>query len=117
MISLFVIPAVLVLFSLFWIFYPPINRNRLYGYRSGRSLRSDSAWRKANFICSRVLLVISILIFLMQLVAFLIIGTDNDEVVTVLTISYVILIFSIIPITEISLSEKSASNEINKENS
>ncbi len=53
----------------------------------------------------------------MQLVAFLIIGTDNDEVVTVLTISYVILIFSIIPITEISLSEKSASNEINKENS
>lgn len=115
MLRLFLIPTVLFLFSLFWIFYPPKNRNQFYGYRSGRSLKSDSAWRKANFICSRVLWVISVMIFLIQMAAFLIIGTDNDKVITVLTISYVILILSIIPITEISLSEKSERNETNKD--
>lgn len=102
MLEIFVIPIVLILISLFWIVFPPKNRNQFYGYRTSTSLRSEENWYWGNFISSRTLLILSLGILLIHLLAFHIMEKPTNNLINFLVISYLIIIFMVIPITEVT---------------
>lgn len=99
----FVLPIALMIISILWIVYPPKNRNYIYGYRTSTSLKNNENWHYANFIASRTLLTLSIVIILIHTTAFIMAIDATNSLINLLMISYIIISFAVIPITEISL--------------
>ncbi len=72
LISIFTIPAVILLSGLFLYKYPPEEINGTYGFRTRRSSQTIFTWRYANARGGKLLFAEGVLMFALMLIALLI---------------------------------------------
>jgi len=68
-------------------------------------MKNETNWKLANYIASRILLCISITIFITHLIAYLLIPKEFEIVVIPLICCDLIMVLMMIPITEIVLKK------------
>jgi len=93
----------LLLIAVIFRVHPPQGINSLYGYRTKRSMRSPAAWDFANGVSTKLLLVFTVLLNVIQLGAFYVL--DLEQAVMFTSILMVIGLIAIIPLVEKKLKE------------
>lgn len=69
-------------------------------------MKSEENWHLANHLSSRILLSLSIVILIIHTIATIIIEDSTNGIINVLVISYMVITFAVIPITEFTLRTK-----------
>ncbi len=105
-------PVILFISVLFWKF-PPREINAMYGYRTRRSMSSNELWDYANQFCAKWMLVISLVTLLVQVASILVFSSEVAIIVSAVVL--LVLILSLIPITEIRLKKLEENNGASEE--
>jgi uncharacterized membrane protein len=63
-----VMGAVLFIAGTILFLFPPIEINKIYGYRTSSSMRNIENWAKANKLCSRLLVIFGIIMLILALI-------------------------------------------------
>lgn len=82
----------------------PKNINPLIGYRTRRSMASQEAWLFSNKYSSALLFKYSIITVIIQVIAFILIG--SKFAITCALTSWVLLIFTALVQTELKLKKR-----------
>lgn len=101
-------PILMILIGLLWKKQPPKQINRIYGYRTARSMQSQEAWDFAHAYHAKIWLVVGIVLLIFSLAAMLVIyGKENYEIydLIIVGIQIVVMLLSIVP-TELALKRK-----------
>ena len=96
-INLLLGPLLLLIVLIFWSF-PPKKINRLYGYRTSRSVASQEAWKASNHYSSKLILWFLIVTCICQIVFYQYLSEPNAILST--SAVMVTLLLTIIPMTE-----------------
>ena len=104
------IPAIMLIYSVIFLKRPPKKINSAYGYRSRRSMKSPEAWKFAHFLCAKIWLFTSIVLFVLSVAAMLfVLGKDENTVglvfQIVMYVQLAILILTILPV-ELALKKE-----------
>lgn len=71
------IPLIMILIGLIFTVSPPTTMNRLYGYRTRRSMKNKNTWLYAHKYCGRLFLIIGGILFVVALSIALLMKTEN----------------------------------------
>lgn len=83
----------LVVVALLFYFFPPRNINRLYGYRTFKSMKNEDNWRTANKYASQIMLLSSAILLLASMI-FDYFEYKNDALLLVaLLVSFLVLFY------------------------
>jgi uncharacterized membrane protein len=85
--------------------FPPKGINHLYGYRTPASMRDEASWKIANDYSSKYLLIISISIFILQLLLSSLFGITKTTV-TISVLVLAIAVISMIIMTERQIKKR-----------
>lgn len=113
------IPAIMILFGIYFIKRAPKNINYLLGYRTNLSMKNDETWKFAHkyigkiwYKCGLILLPVSVFVLA------LVLGKDEDTIGilgTIITVVQLIPILASIILTEEAL-KKNFDKEGNRKN-
>lgn len=93
-------PLFLILAIIFKTF-PPKSINAIYGYRTPYSMKSQEVWDEANRYCNNLMFGVGIIVTLTQIVLFF--TLEGQLKILIPTMLLVVLLVSMIPITEVHL--------------
>lgn len=79
------IGPLMLLFSIFFILFPPKKINHLYGHRTKISMLNLDTWKFANTSSSRAMFLVSILTCAIQLIG-ITSGFENDDIILYSTV-------------------------------
>lgn len=106
-IELMITPILMVMIGMSWRNNPPKTINKVYGYRTTRSMKSKESWEFAHRYFGRILFKLVLVITVLTIVILLIFKNSNDNtlvkvVLIILMIQVIAFILPVIP-TEIAL--------------
>lgn len=78
-ITLFIVPAILLIVGLVSKFHPAKNINAVFGYRSGKSRSSQENWDKAQALMAKYMLMIGLAELVITLIAVLVAGNLTEQ--------------------------------------
>ena len=90
------IPLVMVVCGWLFIHGIPGDRNSLFGYRTGMSMKNDDTWRFAHQYCGRLWLIMGLVLFALTTV-FLVLAMSMDPD-TVSFISGILMLVYVVPL-------------------
>ena len=97
--------------ALFWRF-PPKQINQSYGYRSGRSMKSEEAWEAANQYASRKLLAITTISSVLTLFFYAYYEDAMKDYGAVYGLAFISMsVFLVVPMTESYLKRHFSDDE------
>ncbi len=95
---------IVLLVSVITILYPPKEINSLYGYRTKSSMKNQQTWDEANRYSSKLMLAVSIIAIIISALIVYIFKTEKAILISV--VITLLLIVSVIPLTEWHLKKK-----------
>jgi uncharacterized membrane protein len=107
------VPGIIILIAgLLLKFKPPKNRNFLYGYRTKRSMVSESSWIEANSFSSLLMIYSGISDFIIAFLCGYFSSTNSAVAILISIVWSVVSVIATIPITEYHLSKISNKKDI-----
>lgn len=99
------IPLIMVVCGWLFMHGIPGDRNSLFGYRTGMSIKNDDTWRFAHEYCGRLWLIIGLVLFAVTTV-FLVLSMNMDPE-TVGFISGILMMIYVVPLlVSVAATEK-----------
>lgn len=97
------VPTIMIIFGSIFSKNAPKNINRIYGYRTPRSMKNQETWEFANKYCGKLWLRIGVIMLIITSVLLLISMNFGESVVLVctsifVTIQTVTIILSVLPV-------------------
>lgn len=109
---LMLIPATMIGFGHLWKKKPPNRVNSVYGYRTGRSMRTQRAWNYAHEVCGafwrksgKATLIVSLIIGVVLFVPSVSVEIAGT-IAGVFVLLQLIPLVAVIPLTETALKKK-----------
>lgn len=95
-------PAAMVLFGHGFVTHPPAKINRVYGYRTARSMKDEESWKFAHAHCGKLWRRIGLWMLPLTALAHLfLLGKSMDAVgiggSVIVTIQIIVMVASVIP--------------------
>lgn len=97
------VPTIMIIFGSIFSKNSPKNINRIYGYRTPRSMKNQETWEFANKYCGKLWLRIGIIMLIITSMLLVIAMTFGESIVLVctsifVTIQTVTIILSVLPV-------------------
>lgn len=95
---------IVLLVTAITILFPPKEINSLYGYRTKSSMKNQQTWSEANSYSSKLMLLVSVIAIIVSGIIVYVFKTEKAILISV--VITLLLIVSVIPITEWHLKKK-----------
>lgn len=94
------IPFIMIIMGLVFMFRPPKKINSIYGYRTSHSMASQEAWNYAHVIAGRVWLVIGSILTAVTAAVKLIVIIPPEYLMLIILAADLVLLIAPIPYVE-----------------
>ncbi|MCM1989136.1 SdpI family protein [Oceanirhabdus seepicola] len=101
-----IIPITLFIIGLSWKNHSPKQINKVYGYRTSQSMKSQEAWDYAHKLISKIWLVLGTTLIIGIILSKLIVPIEQGRLSAVHAVISLVLLLIPIPIVEIKLRKK-----------
>ena len=107
LVMVLLVPLTMMLFGYLFYFKPPKNINRIYGYRTKRSMKNSRTWEFAHEYCGWLWMRFGVVLFALSLACMNMLREKNVDTIGiwggVLVMIQCILLVLTIPLTEKAL--------------
>lgn len=93
---LYVLPLLLFIIGYIFQYRYPSKINRLYGYRTKRSMSSEKAWLYAQKLLAKTLMIIGLLSFITTIILF---NFTSNQVIAIIQVLYIVVVILIIELS------------------
>lgn len=104
------LPTLMIIFGLLFLYKPPKTINYLYGYRTKRSMISQESWDYAHQYFGKIWFPLGVIVLILTIVAFIFLYNQDEDTIGV--VGTIIMFIQLIPlfvsvfITERALKRK-----------